>query len=57
MTYQPFGNRPGQDTAEWDLRLPEPGNRPKTEPGNEPLPPAAERPPPRREGVVSNPDF
>jgi hypothetical protein len=57
MTYQPFGNRPGQDTAERDLPLPEPGNQPEPEAGNEAFPPDADKPPQRREGVVSNPDF
>ena len=57
MAYQPFGKRPGQDTAERALPLPEPGNQPEWEPGNEALHPDADRPPARREGVVSNPDF
>lgn len=57
MANEPSGTPAGRDRAERDLPLPEPGNRPKTEPGNDPLPPAADRPPRRREGVVSNPDF
>ena len=36
---------------------PEPGNKPEKEPGNHPEAPKAERPKPREEGVVSNPDF
>ena len=35
----------------------EPGNAPKGEPGNEWVRPEAERPPKRREGTVSDPDF
>ena len=34
----------------------EPGNAPAKEPGNHPEAPEAERPPGRREGVVSDPD-
>ncbi len=36
---------------------PEPGNRPEPEPGHAPAPPDPDRPPARREGTVSNPDY
>jgi hypothetical protein len=35
----------------------EPGVNPEQEPGNTPETPEAERPPDRKEGVVSDPDF
>ena len=36
---------------------PEPGNAPEGEPGNRWATPEAERPPKRREGMMSDPDF
>ncbi len=59
MTHELLKNPPSQDTAEREPVVPErePGNRPDGEPGNQRLPPHAEKPPGRREGVVSDPDF
>ena len=67
MTHGLLKNTPGQDADGRESVVPErepgnrpngePGNRLNGEPGNELLSPDAERPPARREGVVSNQDF
>lgn len=54
---EPVRNTPDPDAVERGPIRPEPGNQPEREPGNEPVPPDADNPPTRREGVVSNPDF
>ena len=45
------------DEREPVLPEPEPGINPEGEPDTDTHPPDAEKPPRRREGVVSNPDF
>lgn len=66
MNKKKLGDSGRQGTAEQESPLPEtepgnrprgePGNRPEAEPGNKMLPPDAENPPKRREGIVSDPD-
>jgi hypothetical protein len=46
----------GADEREPLVPEPEPGNTPEKEPGNEMLTPDADKPPTRREGVISDPD-
>jgi len=59
MAYEQFQDSPDPGADEREPIVPErePGNRPDGEPGNELLPPDAERPPGRREGVVCGQDF
>lgn len=53
-----WGNRPPHDRQAEPLQPdPEPGISPEQEPGNTPETPEAERPPRRKEGVVSDPDI
>lgn len=59
MVQETSQDRRDQDADRREPVLPgqEPGNQPEREPGNEMAPPDAEKPPPRREGIVSDPDF
>jgi CBS domain-containing protein len=59
MVQEPSPDRrdQGADEREPILPEPEPGNQPEREPGNAMARPDAEKPPERREGIVSDPDF
>jgi hypothetical protein len=59
MAYEQFQDSPDPGADEREPIVPErePGNRPDGEPGNEPLPPDAERPPGRRERGGLRPGF
>ena len=55
---QPGDQRGDAAEPQGDRRLPErePGTTPEREPGNTAGTPEADRPPPREEGIVSDPD-
>jgi hypothetical protein len=53
----PHEGRKSADDREPIVPQPEKGNHPEPEPGNRPAIPREDRPPERKEGVVSYPDF